>query len=539
MGALISTLQTTARGLKSIFGIISSLTTEFNAALVRASLSPGLPIPTPTSPYWLHDPPFPELTKIRSSEKEGGLPRVVDVAIIGSGIAGAAVARSLLHEQRRLRRRKNVVSEGSKEGGKVIVFEARDLCSGATARNGGHIKPTPYESFSRFSKMFGRERAAALTRFQTRHVECLVGLCEEEGIGVAEAREVETVDLYLDEESFWRSCAKVDEARRWIPEVETAVLNAKQAKKEVGVNDGVVGAIKYRAGAIWAYRFVVSIWKRLLDEFPDTLLVETNTPVLSLRASEGKAAGFPYAIETPRGTVLARHVVHATNAFASHLVPGLRLKITGVRGHMSAQRPGDKFPHSEGKRSWSVVYGGGFDYVSQRPSAPDHHAGDVMLGGGFMRSLKQGVDQAGLYDDGTKLDPLSVAHIAGIFPSIFSPNWGPGSHVKDVWTGILGMTGDSLPLVGRLDERLTGRKIKDTTSRHGEWIAAGYSGEGMVWAWLCGTALGIMVSGTEKEHLEEVPGRPGGKLADWLPRELLISPSRLRSADFSNLTDEV
>ena len=208
---------------------------------------------------------------------------------------------------------------------------------------------------------------------------------------------------------------------------------------------------------------------------------------------------------------------------------------------MSTQRPGQEFPHADGKRSWGVIYGEAFDYVTQRPPATGGSQGDLMIGGGFMRSLKQGVDQVGLYDDGTPLDPLTVTHIAGVLPAIFHPKWGAGAELKQVWSGIIGLTGDSLPLVGRLDTKLTGR---DATARashgaeqHGEWIVAGFSGEGMVWAWLCGAALGIMIAGSEDEERPEAPGRPSGKLVDWFPNELLVSQKRMQSTSIHNLAN--
>lgn len=289
----------------------------------------------------------------------------------------------------------------------------------------------------------------------------------------------------------------------------------------------------------------MSIWKNLLVDFPGTLSIETHTPVGSISVPDNAPRGFPYALQTGRGTLHVRHVVHATNGFASHLVPGLRNKIVGVRGHMSAQQPGRYFPHTGGMRSWSVIYGGAFDYVSQRPSASGDAQGDLMIGGGFMRSLKQGVDQVGFYDDGVALEPLTTSHIVGIFPAIFHPQWGVGSELKQVWSGIIGLTGDSLPFVGRLDKKLTGRNVKDqgnianSKKQCGEWIAAGFSGEGMVWAWLCGAALGIMMTGVEEEELTEASGRPGGKLADWFPEELLVSSRRMQTADVTNLANQM
>ncbi|KAL7771204.1 hypothetical protein CFE70_001146 [Pyrenophora teres f. teres 0-1] len=199
---------------------------------------------------------------------------------------------------------------------------------------------------------------------------------------------------------------------------------------------------------------------------------------------------------------------------------------------MSAQQPGKQFPYADRMHSWSVIYGEGFDYATQRPSTTDGSKGDLVIGGGFMRSSKRGIDQVGLYDDGRPLKPLTTTHIAGA-----------GSEFKQTWSSILGLTEDSLPLVGRLNAKLTGRDIKGqkgiSNDECGEWILAGFSGEGMVWVWLSGAALGIMIAGSEDEDLSEVPGKPGGRLREWFPHELLVSQKRIRSADISNLANQL
>jgi hypothetical protein len=97
-----------------------------------------------------------------------------------------------------------------------------------------------------------------------------------------------------------------------------------------------------------------------------------------------------------------------------------------------------------------------------------------------MRSPKQGLDQIGLYDDGAILDTLTVSHIAGVFPSVFIPKWGRGAEIKQFWSGVIGLTGYSVPFVGRLDTAFTSRGIQvqerasQETDECGEWIAAGF-----------------------------------------------------------------
>ncbi|KAM0428600.1 hypothetical protein ACHAPT_006961 [Fusarium lateritium] len=507
MGSIISTIQSTASTVSSVLKTLSSLHTQFSSLLVRASSPPSLPVPAPTRPYWLDDPPFPALCDIK-----GELPSTADVVIIGSGITGAAVAKSLLELSGELR---------------VVVCEARELCSGATGRNGGHIKATSYEVLAMFRAKLGPEKAARLARFQRRHLEILKQVGEK--VPQGEVREVQTVDLFIESEDFEKAKREVEGMKEWMPEEKALVWEADDARKEFGANELIVGAISYSAGALWPYRLVTGVWNDLLDRF-STLGIHTNTSVESVLHEPGSSP-YAYTVKTARGILKTRHVIHATNAYAPHLIESFRGSLTGALAHMSAQRPGASFPSSHGARSWSIIYSPGFDYVTQRLDNEDGTPGDLMIGGGFFRSRLQGLDQVGVWDD-SQVQALPLTHIRGIMSTVFEPQWGEGSKLVKAWTGILGVTGDLMPLIGRV------RPSNEKDS--GEWVAAGFNGEGMVWAWLCGTALAIMVLGKEEEDLEEGVGRPGGRLAEWFPRETLgVDKGRLRRADVANLADYV
>jgi len=83
---------------------------------------PGLPASRPTVSSWLVPPD--SLANYRSSAV---LPsHVVDVVIIGSGFSGTSVAWHLLHGD----------DEPRTKYMSCLMLEARDICSGATGRNG-------------------------------------------------------------------------------------------------------------------------------------------------------------------------------------------------------------------------------------------------------------------------------------------------------------------------------------------------------------------------------------------------------------------
>lgn len=88
----------------------------------RAAIPVSLPRESPTQSYWQLD--VSEIADLRSTES---LPSEAETVIIGSGITGAAVAFNLL-------------SNGARD---IVMMEARQVCSGATGRNGSFPPSQP------------------------------------------------------------------------------------------------------------------------------------------------------------------------------------------------------------------------------------------------------------------------------------------------------------------------------------------------------------------------------------------------------------
>lgn len=119
------------------------------------------------------------------------------------------------------------------------MLEARQLCSGATGRNGGHIKTEPHGEFSILKKRFGAEKAAKIIRFKTRHVDVLTELAEKQGIEIAESRKVETVDLHFDKEMFEKRKGYVADLEKHRPGMSKGykIWEAVEARKVSPVLD--------------------------------------------------------------------------------------------------------------------------------------------------------------------------------------------------------------------------------------------------------------------------------------------------------------
>ncbi|KAH7920486.1 FAD dependent oxidoreductase [Leucogyrophana mollusca] len=479
----------------------------------------GLPSNDPTVSFWTVPP-----SSIANHRSQATLPSHADIVIIGSGITGTSFARTVL-------------SHG--EPVHIVMLEARETCSGATGRNGGHINAPTYHDYSAMKRQFGIDMAKAIMRFRLSHLEEMKRVAAEEHlVEESQCREVEAVDVYFDQGLFEKAKRKLEVYRRDMP-VESSsyrVFEASEAIEKFHLSPLAVGCTTTVAGALHPYRLVTGILSRLLKDYPKDFELYTQTPCTSI--TQPSASEPFYTLTTSLGRITTPHVVHATNAYASSLLPSLARAIVPVRETMTAQRPGTSLHPSTGSGARSFVFfsrRAGFDYLTQFPGPTGEH--ELMFGAGLEDGVGGEGEGLGVTDDGG-YDVHSAVHVSGALPVYFGEgNWGSESapvdnegndawnrgRVKALWSGILSLSGDGLPWVGRLPERVTGRKqsplnrnwfsLDEKVRREdhfgvapGEWIAAGYSGEGMVHAWMSAKALAYMVLGVEDGLGEWFPG---------------------------------
>lgn len=133
MGSILSRVRLAAR-------VIQDLSAKYDEVAMKVAESPGLPVINTSTPYWAIPPApiachgakdrIPPLQPGKATERLEAHVGCsdADVVIIGSGVTGAAVARTLLDwDAQRVR-------EHGGQPIRVIMLEARDACSGATAR---------------------------------------------------------------------------------------------------------------------------------------------------------------------------------------------------------------------------------------------------------------------------------------------------------------------------------------------------------------------------------------------------------------------
>ncbi|EXJ94758.1 hypothetical protein A1O1_03156 [Capronia coronata CBS 617.96] len=468
----------------------------------RLEKDPGTPVANATPSFW-QDPPHPF-----ADQQSANLPTETDVVIIGSGISAISTAQHLLRLQPSL---------------KICMLEARRAISGATGRNGGHIKAVPWGDYSALKDEFGKESAMRITSFRLAHLDALV----EEAKALGEAgkvglvRRVQSLSAVYDQEVWESAKVKLEKFLEDFPEQRGRwfAIEGVEALKELGIANAF-GAISGPSGAAWPYRFLGCILQRLLDGAQ--LSLETHTVAEDVRrtppspssttTATAAAADYPYEVITSRGTIRAKHVIHCTNAHAAHLLPALRGKLWPLRGQMTVQAVPPDFPRVGAQRSWSAIWARGFDYITQSPGDD----GSLYLGGGFLQGGPERDEDIGNTDD-SQLSVQSLEHLETVPAKAFVH--GEGSRIVNKWTGIMGFTGDGSPLVGRVGKHVSGRDECDPQIG-GEWIAAGYDGYGMVHCWLSGKALAAMVTGRD-----EVDG-----IREWFPmNEYSCTEERLQN----------
>ncbi|RBR16496.1 uncharacterized protein FIESC28_06905 [Fusarium coffeatum] len=477
----------------------SSVMSQFMASISTAILKdPGLPRSNPTVSAW-QIPVHPTVSSIQSAV----LPEQTDFVVIGSGITGCSVTKTLLEHK-------------AAKGSHVTVLEARTLVSGATGRNGGHLVTAAGHTFGPLAQQHGLEAAQQITRFSVlniQHVMDMVKAMDKEVQEDCQIRDVRKVMAVGDDETWAAARSSVLAFQKNVPECSTyhRIVDADEVPERWNIK-GASGAVEHDAGAIWPYRLLTGIYERLLAQHPDRLAIETHTPVIRIKLQDHIDPDYPYLVTTPRGTIKAKKVIHCTNGHASHLLPQLAGRIYPFRGTMSVQKPGPQLENVGASKSWSLshkstldartgLFDTGLYYLQQNALT-----GRIWIGNetAYMHDI--------LTSDDTYVPDRAVQALSTVLPKFFLKGWGTesSSEIESIWSGIQGHTADGLPIVGQVPACVTGSNQDD-----GQWIAAGFNGYGMDKCWLTGEALVKMMLGED--------------VSAWFPQCYLVTENRLLS----------
>jgi glycine/D-amino acid oxidase-like deaminating enzyme len=479
----------------------------------RASIPVGPPVNNPLPSYW-HNPRSPLANVI---EPETDKPsKVYDYAIIGSGISGTMIAYNLLK---------------ANPESKIVMIEAREICSGATGRNGGHTKAASYRSYLQHVEELGKEEALKIARLEYANIVETHRMAKDMGID-CESEICNTVDVIYDKETFelgktaieaLQADAKEDEKKEgnmaWYNSHENSDevqqkfhIASTNTNPSIQGQEPVAGVFEYLAGRIHAYRFTTGILKHYVTK---GLVLCTNTPVHSIQPSPQSPE--LWDIHTQYSTLAARTVILATNGYTPYLLPALQGSIVPMRGQITAQRPGSSNELvSPLPTTYSFIYRDGYEYMIPRPLSNGSGDQHIIIGGGLGRLPNSGAAEYGTVDD-SRLNPEISTNLHGsLVGYLGAKNWGENTEdekdqrVVQEWTGIMGATSDGRPFVGQVP----GKK--------GVWMAAGFNGHGMVLCLKSAEALVSMILGE---------GKP-----EWFPESFSVTEKRLKTG-FRGRTD--
>ncbi|KAL7801282.1 FAD dependent oxidoreductase domain-containing protein [Trichoderma aethiopicum] len=433
----------------------------------------GLPTPRSTRSYWHRDPSYVLLGRRSTPE----LPATADVVVVGSGITGAFAARELV------------------AGGRgVVMLEAREACWGATGRNGGHCQPMIYANkphIARFELATYRFLEDIVTKFDVP--------CDWRRVGGVHALPTdELVELVA------KRIARLDKHHPDLAGLATLFTDPEDLKR-LRVPNAKGAVLQPFAAKCWPYRLVAWVLEALFTkEAPEVFNLQTSTPVTHLQRLDSGS----WVVHTPRGQVVAREVLLATNAYTSHLLPKMTGLIVPVRGQVSALEPPDGGVALEHSHLW--LAGESDDYLIQRDDPLE-----MIVVGGERLSVPGGGE--GVWSDDEIDDEVAERLRRCLRPALKLRPEGEEEEeelrARWQWTGIMGYSVDGCPFVGRVPGELGGGD--------GLWVCAGYTGHGMPVAARCAVAVSRMMLGR---------GGGGGDDDDGgsvnVPEEFLVSVER-------------
>ena len=360
-----------------------------------------------------------------------------DVVIIGAGYTGLSAAHHL-----------------AESGLSSIVLEANRPGWGASGRNGGVITAKFRLSFPAIASAHGKPMAKRMYEIALEATDIVTELVEAYGIESAALTRSGQVKAAHNHETLAYAVKEADWLRAELGDTTMSVLDAGRVREETGSDGFVGGVLNAGSGGIHPLNYLHGLAEGVAAQ---GIPIHAETPALRLRRE-----GDGVLVETPGGIVRAKQAIIATNsysdltpatqAYQSTLIPFRSAIIATERlsPNLAATVMPTRRTYTETKRMMRW-----FRMVDDR----------IVFGG-------RGA--FGKTDSPAAFRALHKAMI-GIFPQ-----------VADVplayrWSGLVAMTLDSVPHVGRVDDRVM--------------LAMGYNGAGVAISSLMGRYLAAFARG--------------------------------------------
>ncbi|KAH8091664.1 FAD dependent oxidoreductase [Cristinia sonorae] len=471
----------------------------------------SLPVPNPTRSFWVT---ATDLFPSASEGSSGPITEDADICIVGSGITGVSTAYHLA----KILQEKDI---GQRSSGtlKVVILEAREFCSGATGRNGGHLTETRqfFSEFSRVEAQQGVDEAVRAKALEHHNVQGIIAYLRENGLeDHVDFVQGGLLTLFVTDEEYRVTREQYDAATKAGVNVEGIQwLTAEQTQDRFGAS---YRAMLSAGNNLWPLKLVSALYNSAVaigsSESSRTklsLAIHTLTPVTAITAIP-QPSPRRYSLSTPRGPISCSYVIHATNAYVSHLLPHMAGPegVIPTRGQVIATRAkvtADILTKVAGSANEDYEYWfprpvrGAEEDMSKYPL--------IIFGGGREVTLPEGGEY--YVTDDSVVNPKVGQFLREFLPRTFPGRFELNNEPEMEWTGIMGFTKSTDPFVGPVVDR---SKPGSGKSFAGQYVSAGYTGHGMPRAFACAEAVAQMVVAEIEGKEWEVP--------NWFPRSYLM-----------------
>lgn len=347
------------------------------------------------------------------------LPKTVDVAIIGAGYTGLATAIHL-----------------ARAGRQVAVFEAGEIGSGCSARNGGMVGPSFHKLGTQgLIARYGETKTLTLLREGLHALDYFESFVRDEGLECDFA----LVGRFRGS----RTEADYDAQARegtWLKQnlgLPFDMVPKSEQRGEIGSDFYCGGGVYHRDGGIQPRKLLAALAG--CAERAGALLF-SHCAVKNLQKEPGKTI-----LHTAKRRITATEVVVATNAYADRRTPQMYKRVVRIDTGAVASEPLPPDLMKDLSPKGRTFGESGRIFMWFRPT-PD---GRRFIFGGRMGRPGGGVDQRAR---------AIRASMLRVFPQLVHVGF---SHV---WSGNVAYTADHAPHIGQAD---------------GVWLAGGYCGSGV------------------------------------------------------------
>jgi len=379
------------------------------------------------APYWWDDVPRPHLP-------DAPLPPTIDVAVVGAGYTGLHAAL-----------------QTARGGRSTLVFDAEDAGWGCSSRNGGQVSTSIKPTFDQLARRHGPQRAFDILKEGQRSLAWIAEFVRTEGID-CNFGQVGRFHAAHNAAQYEALTARITSQPKGL-EVDAFAVSRAEQRQELGSDLYWGGVVYTQHCSVHPARYHQGLLERVLSAGAQ---VVARCPVQAITRE-----GALFRLSTPKGTVLARNVVIATNGYTGKLTPWLQRRVIPIGSYMIATEP---LPQALMDRLFPTnrIVSDTRKVVYYYRSSPDRRS--VLFGG---RVSHRETDPR---ISGPKLH----ADLVQLFPDL------ENTRISHSWCGFVAYTFDELMHVGQHD---------------GMHYAMGYCGAGVGTSSYFGMRLGQQVLG--------------------------------------------